>query len=58
MSGPRRLDVHHARKLKPETLARYRQAGVGFSEWLQEQCYDPIDPAEWDDLLVEYKNDS
>ena len=56
LAGPRYLDAHHAGRLQPDSLQRYRAAGLPFAEWLRNHNLQPVYASEWDDLLVEYKN--
>ena len=55
--GPRRQDVHQSAKVQPATHSRYKAAVGKFTLWLSESGYLPDSPAEYDDLLVEWKND-
>ena len=56
-SGPRRLDPHQAGKVTETTIRRYRKGVAPFVAWLIEQRFNPTQASEWDDLLVEFKND-
>ena len=38
-------------------MDRYRAAARPFAEWLTEHGFGPTHATEWDDLIVEYKND-
>ena len=58
LCGPRRPDPQQLHKVGTVTLARYRDAAAKFSDWLIEEAYTPCTADEWDDLLVEYKNDA
>ena len=58
MSGPRKLDSTSIEKVKPHTLTAYRAAAAKFVTYLDEHGFVPNGPEEWDDLLVEYKNDA
>ena len=58
MSGPRRLDATSLEKVKPHTLVTYRAAALKFVNWLELNGFVPCGPEQWDDLLVEYKNDT
>ena len=56
-SGPRYLDEDYAEKVSEKTLERYKAYAREFSSWLTENSLQPNGVAEWDDLLVEWKND-
>ena len=56
-TGPRRLDAHQAAKITALSLDRYRAAGRPFVLCIQRYHMDPVTAEEWDDLLVEWKND-
>ena len=56
--GPRRLDPNHAARVREQTLEVYRKSGRQFADWAADLNYEPQDAAEWDDLLVEWKNES
>ena len=58
VSFPRRLDPHQALKVQPLTLKRYRSAALTFVQWCDEHGYRPAAHTDWDDLLVEFKNDA
>ncbi|CAK0903818.1 unnamed protein product, partial [Prorocentrum cordatum] len=53
----RKLDSTSVEKVKPHTLAAYRAAAMKFVTYLDERGFVPDGPEQWDDLLVEYKND-
>ncbi|CAK0885210.1 unnamed protein product, partial [Prorocentrum cordatum] len=53
----RKLDSTSVEKVKPHTLAAYRAAAMKFVTYLDEHGFVPDGPEQWDDLLVEYKND-
>ena len=55
--GPRRLDPNQAAKVREQTLSAYRKSGRQFADWASELNYEPQGPGEWDDLLVEWKNE-
>ena len=57
VARPSGLDPHQLLKVKPVTLDRYRASGRTFSIWLDQHQYRPVAPEEWDDLLVDFKND-
>ena len=57
VAGPRRLDCHQAQRVQGQTLARYRAAALPFSTWLLSTGTFPVGAEDWDDLLVEYKNE-
>ena len=57
VAGPRRLDCHQAQRVQGQTLARYRAAALPFSTWLLSTGIFPVGAEDWDDLLVEYKNE-
>ena len=57
-TGPRRLDPHQARKVQEKTLNLYRLAAQPFAEWLLQCSLAPVAPEEWDDCLVEFKNEA
>ena len=52
------MDAHQALRVQPSTLQGYRQAAAPFSLWLRELGARPEGAGEWDDLLVEFKNES
>ena len=55
-TGPRRLDPHHASKLTPVNLDRYRTAVRGFINWIDVYNLQPSTAEHFDDLLIEWKN--
>ena len=57
MTGPRATDPHHLRKVQDSTLTRYREALRPFVYFLVANRFTPRSPAEFDDLLVEYKHE-
>ena len=57
-TGPRRLDPHQARKVQEKTLHLYRRAAQPFASWLLQCSLAPVAPDEWDDCLVEFKNEA
>ena len=56
--GPRRLDRHQAQRVQERTLERYRLAARPFTEWLFSVALFPSSAEDWDDALVEYKNEA
>ena len=58
VSGPRRVDPHQLAKDQESTLDRYRRSFRHFVAWLVERGFVPHGPEAWDDLLVEWKNDT
>ena len=56
-SGPRRLDEQQLRKILPESLNKYKIALQPFVLWLDDHSFTPSSAEEFDDLLVEFKND-
>ena len=56
-SGPRRMDPHQLARVTETTVSRYKKAAQPFVEYLTEHAFDPCHSSEWDDLLVEFKND-
>ena len=54
---PLYLDGDLASRVQPSTVATYRRYGRPFAEWLLEHRLSPRTSEEWDDLLVEWKND-
>ena len=52
------MDDDHAAKVTGKTIERYRAAARSFSDWLEENGLSPGTVDEWDDLLVEWKNDA
>eukprot|EP00959_Pyramimonas_sp_CCMP1952_P216122 4520439-Pyramimonas_sp.AAC.1 len=57
MSGPRKLDSTSVEKVKPHTMAACLAAALKFATYLGENGLVPDGPEQWDDLLVECKND-
>ena len=57
LTGPRRPDAHHLGKVLPSTLRRYRESLRPFVIYLIENGFEPQQPHEWDDLLMEFKNE-
>ena len=55
--GPRRIDPDQAARVTEKTLEVYRSAGLRFSTWALQRGLRPSGADEWDDLLVEFKND-
>ena len=55
--GPRRLDPHQAARVKPSTRDRYMAVLRPFIDWLERYKFVPQLACEFDDLIVEYKND-
>lgn len=55
--GPRRLDEHQAKRVQDKTLSRYRAAARPFADWLVDQGLAPAGADDWDDCLVEFKNE-
>ena len=55
--GPLRLDPHTEARVQPKTLAHYRQCALKFVEYLDDHGYLPMDSDDWDDFLIQYKND-
>ena len=51
------MDPHQLARVTGTTVDRYRAAARPFAEWLTEHGFGPAHATEWDDLLVEYKND-
>ena len=54
-TGPRSADPHHLKKVQVSTLTRYREALRPFVYLLVASRFNPVTPAEFDDLLMEYK---
>ena len=57
-SGPRRPDPHQLAKIQHTSQERYRRSLRPFVAWLVEHRFVPHGAEQWDDLLVEWKNDS
>ena len=57
LSGPRRMDLHQLARVTDTTVSRYKRAAQPFIVRLTEHSFDPCRSSEWDDLLVECKND-
>ena len=55
-TGPRRLDMHQAAKVKDRTLKEYRRASAPFVAFLRRRGLAPNRAEEFDDALVEWKN--
>ena len=56
-SGPRRLDDRRQRRVLPRTIEVYRREARHFSEWAVSRGLNPQGADQWDDTLVEYKNE-
>ena len=56
LTGPRYLDADIANRVKDATIKRYRLALQRFLSFLLRNKYFPSVPAEFDDLLVEWKH--
>ena len=57
-AGPRRLDPQQLRKILPESLNKYKASLRPFVSWLDKHSFAPSTAEEFDDLLVEFKNDT
>eukprot|EP00959_Pyramimonas_sp_CCMP1952_P197395 4128128-Pyramimonas_sp.AAC.1 len=44
-------------KIQPRTLITYRAAAMKFANYLDRRGFVPDGPEQWDDLLVDCKND-
>ena len=51
--GPLRLDPHTEARVKPKTLAHYRQCALKFVEHRDDHGYTPLDPDDWDNFLIQ-----
>ena len=58
LSGPRFLDEDQLRKIKPETLRRYKLAAQPLASWLVRRHHNPLCAAAWDDLIIEWKRET
>ena len=56
-SGPRRPDAYQMGKIKEASLDSYRRALQPFISYLIEKRYAPSGAEQFDDLLVEFRND-
>ena len=56
-SGPLRIDVHQQHRVRNLTATLYQAAGDRFVQWCLQHNLWPTRADEWDDLLVEFKND-
>ena len=56
-SGPRRPDAYQLGKIKEGSLDSYRRALQPFISYLIERQYAPSGAEQFDDLLVEFRND-
>ena len=52
--GPLRLDPHTEARVKPKTLAHYRQCALKFAEYVDDYENTHLDSADWDDFLIQY----
>ena len=52
------LDPHLAARVQPPTIGTYQTAGALFSRWCLERSLHPTTAAEWDDILMEYKQEN
>ena len=57
-AGPRRLDPYQLAKIKSSSVERYRRALLPFVAFLVERDFVPHGAEQWDDLLVEWRNDT
>jgi hypothetical protein len=56
-TGPLRLDPHQAATFKDGTRSNYFKEGLYFFRWASTNNFDPVGVDQWDDFIVEYKND-
>ena len=56
--GPRRLDAQQQAKVTEESLNRYRKAAIPFAEFLAKRFPDISGPEDFDDALMEFKQES
>ena len=56
--GPRRLDAQQQAKVTEESLNRYRKAAKPFAEFLANRFPDISGPEDFDDALMEFKQES
>ena len=56
-TGPRRPDAYQMGKIKETSLEGYRRASKPFISYLIERRYSPAGADQFDDLLVEWRND-
>ena len=54
--GPTTQRPHQASRAQATTIATYKQAAQRFTEWALANHLAPRKAAQWDDLLVEFKN--
>ena len=57
-TGPRRLDPFQLAKLKSSSIQQYQRALLPFVAYLVEHDFVPVGREQWDDLVVEWRNDS
>ena len=57
-AGPRRLDPYQQAKIQGTSLERYRRALLPFVAYLVERNFAPDGAEQWDDLVVEWRNDT
>ena len=57
VAGPRFLDPHQATRILDSSTQKYRRALAPFLECLIDNRFSPRFAPEFDDLIVEYKND-
>ena len=57
-AGPRRLDHYQQAKIQGTSLERYRRALHPFVAYLVEGNFVPYGAEQWDDLVVEWHNDT
>ena len=55
-TGPRFLEPHQAARIQDASSQRYRRAVAPFLEFLISFNFNPVEPAEFDDLIVEFKH--
>ena len=57
MAGPLRIDPRQEQRVREITLSRYKEVSLRFTQWCGALRVYPSTAEEWDDLMVEFKND-
>ena len=56
-TGPLRMDPHAELRVRAATRTLYQAAAAEFTAWLADNFLTPSSAEQWDDCLIEYKND-
>ncbi len=57
VTGPRFLDPHRSTRIQDSSTKKYRRALMPFIAYLVDHGFCPATSLEFDDLIVEFKND-